>query len=407
MTGDEPPARRVRRRAYLTAVGAGLSGLIAGCTAPASDTGGTTAATTDGDSPAPVVETVAEPFTAPWSVVPLPDEERLLVTERIGELSLVTVADGATRTVSGVPDVYAQGQGGLLDIALHPSFPDPEWVYLTYSATDGTGASATHLGRGRLDPETATLDDFQQLHVAEPFVESTGHFGSRVTFGPDGYVYQTVGDRQFKDFGPDHTAQDLGTEHGVTLRLRPDGGIPDDNPFRGRTDARDAIYSYGHRNAQGLTVHPDTGALWASEFGERDGDELNVVRRGANYGWPVADNGCRYGTDDPVGVAHDERDDVVDPVYGWPCGSGGFPPSGMTFYTGETFPDWQGDLFVGGLASQYLARFTVSGTDVTEADQLLDGRGWRVRDVVQGPETGDLYVAIDDSEAPIVRLTET
>jgi quinoprotein glucose dehydrogenase len=304
-----------------------------------------------------------------------------------------------------VPSVYSQGQGGLLDSELGPSFSDSRWIYLTYSATNDVGESATHLGRGRLDVEAGTLDAFEQLHVAEPFVDSSGHFGSRVAFGPDGFLYQTVGDRQFKDFGPDHVAQDLTNELGTTLRLEVDGSVPEDNPFVDDPDARDAIYSYGHRNAQGMAVHPETGAIWQSEFGEQDGDEINVLERGGNYGWPVADEGCTYGSGEPIGVSHDDREDVVAPVYSWPCGSGGFPPSGMTFYTGSAFPEWQGDLFVGGLASQSLARFTVDGTDVTEAGQLLSSRGWRIRDVAQGVDEGALYAAVDADDAPIVRLT--
>jgi quinoprotein glucose dehydrogenase len=216
-------------------------------------------------------------------------------------------------------------------------------------------------------------------------------------------MYVTVGDRQFKNFGPDHVAQDPSNDLGTTLRLNPDGSVPDDNPFVDDPTAGDAVFSYGHRNAQGLAVHPDTGAVWETEFGERDGDEINVLRPGANYGWPVADESCRYGSDDPVGVPHDDREDVVAPVYSWPCGTGGFPPSGATFYGGDALP-WAGDLLVGGLASQYLARLRVDGEDVVEADPLLADRGWRIRDVAVGPD-GFVYVAVDAGDAPIVRLT--
>ncbi|WP_372478959.1 PQQ-dependent sugar dehydrogenase [Halomicrobium sp. HM KBTZ05] len=386
-----------RRRSVLATIAAGLA---AGCTGRSADR-----ATTTGDDAGVAVERVADSLTAPWSVTPLPGGEQLLVTERPGRLSLVSLPEGEQTTVSGVPSVHARGQGGLLDSELHPEFEETPWVYLTYASANGGGESTTALGRGRLNVDSGSLEAFERLHVAEPFVESNGHFGSRVAFGRDGTVYQTVGDRQFKDFGPDHVAQDLTTELGVTLRLEPDGSIPDDNPFVDEPAAADAIYSYGHRNAQGMAVHPDTGAIWQSEFGEQDGDEINVLRRGGNYGWPVADEGCTYGSGDPIGVAHADRDDVVGPVYSWPCGSGGFPPSGMTFYTGAAFPDWDGDLFVGGLASQSLARFTVDGTDVTEAEQLLSGRGWRIRDVAEGVDEGHLYVAVDAEAAPIVRLS--
>jgi quinoprotein glucose dehydrogenase len=242
------------------------------------------------------------------------------------------------------------------------------------------------------------------LHAAEPFVESAGHFGSRLAFDADDRLYVTVGDRQFKNFGPDHTSQDLTTELGTTLRFEADGRVPDDNPFVDDPEARDTVFSYGHRNSQGMAVHPETGDVWQSEYGEQDGDELNVVVRGGNYGWPVADEGCTYGSGQPIGVSHDERDDVVAPAYSWPCGSGGFPPGGATFYTGDAFPAWRGDLFVGGLAAQALGRFTVDGRSVTGADRLLADRGWRIRTVAEAPDTGHLYVAVDAGSAPVVRL---
>lgn len=300
--------------------------------------------------------------------------------------------------------MYAEGQGGLLDAAFHPGFPDEPWLYLTYATAGSDGESTTALGRGELDLEAGRLEGFEELYAVEPFVDSDGHFGSRVVFGEDGAVYVTVGDRQSKAFGPDHVAQDRTTGLGSTLRLEPDGSVPDDNPFADDSGVEGAIFSYGHRNAQGMTVHPETGAIWQSEHGEEDGDEINVVEAGGNYGWPVAGYGCRYGTDDPVGEESHERDDVVDPVYHWECGSGGFPPAGMTFYDGDS-EEWAGDLFVGNLAGGYLGRFAVDGTDVEEREPLLEGRGWRIRDVEVHPGTGALYVAIDDADAPVVRLT--
>ena len=353
------------------------------------------------------VETVADGFAHPWGLAFLPDDPVLLVTERPGELSLLDCADGTVRNVAGVPEMYSVGQGGLLDVTLHPEFPDDRWVYLTYSAANDEGESATHVGRGELDVAEGRLASFEQLHVAEPFVEGTGHFGSRVVFDEDGYLYVTTGDRQFKDFGPDHVSQDRSNELGVTLRLEPDGSIPEDNPFVDDPDARDAIYTYGHRNAQGMTVHPETGEIWQSEHGERDGDEINVIQRGGNYGWPVTHYGCTYAGGEPIGEKPHERDDVVDPVYYWECNTGGFPPAGATFYDGDAFPAWNGDLFVGNLAGQYLGRFLVNGTDVREVDPVLADRGWRVRDVAVAPDTGHLYVAVDDEDAPVVRLVPT
>ncbi|MFC7210131.1 PQQ-dependent sugar dehydrogenase [Natronoarchaeum sp. GCM10025321] len=349
------------------------------------------------------VETVATGLQSPWGIDFLPDD-RVVLTERVGATAIVAPETGDIERVDGVPDVSTAGQGGLLDVSLHPDYPEPAWLYLTYSGTDGAGATATMLGRGRLDPDAAVLTAFERLHVAEPFVESDAHYGSRVVFGPDGAMYMTAGDRQFKNFGPEHVAQDPTNELGTTLRLDPDGTIPDDNPFVDDPDVEDSIFSYGHRNPQGMTVHPETGDLWQSEHGEEDGDELNVIERGGNYGWPIATYACRYGTDDPVGDRPDEREDLVEPVYYWECGSGGFPPAGMTFYDGDAFPDWRGDLFVGNLAGRSLGRFAVDGREVTELDPLLAERGWRIRAVEAHPRTGHLYVVIDDEDAPLVRL---
>jgi len=386
------------RRAFLATGGLAFAGTLAGCSF------GDGGRQTNESDTGVAVETVAEGLESPWSITPLPGESQLLVTERVGRVALVDRESGTVRTVGGTPDVYAAGQGGMLDSTLHPEFPDEPWVYVTYSGANDSGESATHLGRGRLDVADARFETFEQLHVAEPFVDSDGHFGSRVVFGPDGFLYVTVGDRQFKDFGPDHVAQQTTNELGTTLRLTRTGEVPDSNPFVDEPDAVDSIFSYGHRNAQGMTVHPETGAIWQAEFGEQDGDEINILEAGANYGWPVADEGCTYGDGEPIGDSHADRDDVVAPVYSWPCGSGGFPPSGATFYTGEAFPDWQGDLLVGGLASQYLARFTVEGRTVEEASPLLADREWRIRDVVVEPDSGHLLVAVDAPDAPVVRL---
>lgn len=397
----------MNRRRLLSLAGLAGTGTLAGCAGRDGDgsDGPDGGATGDAEnSTAYAVETVAAGFSHPWAISFLPDGG-LLVTERAGTLDVVDPESGEIRAVDGTPDVDARGQGGLLDVTIHPGFPDPDWVYLTYSASNAGGDTTTHLGRGRLDPERARLDAFEVLHAAGPFVDSTGHYGSRVVFGGDGRVYVTVGDRQFKDFGPDHVAQDLGVELGKTLRLEPDGSVPDDNPFVDDSDARDAIYSHGHRNAQGLTVHPETGVIWASEYGEQDGDEINVIRRGGDYGWPVADEGCTYGEGDPIGVSHDDREDVIGPAYSWPCGSGGFPPGGLTFCTGRAFPAWEGDLFVGGLASRALGRLTVEGDAVTAENRLLTDRGWRIRTVAEDPETGHLYLAVDADDAPVVRLT--
>ena len=358
------------------------------------------------------VERVADGFENPWGLAFLPDDGRLLVTERPGRLSLVDPEDGTRSTVQGIPEVHAAGQGGLLDVAVHPEFPGGARVYLTYAATNDAGESATHVGSGQLSlaaDDSPALDGFEALHVAEPFVDSDLHFGSRATFGPDGALFVTVGDRRDTNFSPDHVSQDRSVELGSTLRLTSDGDAHPDNLFVDDAEAADAIYSYGHRNPQAMAVRPETGAIWQCEHGEEDGDEINVIERGGNYGWPVASEACRYGTDERVAPSHRERSDVVAPVHYWPCGSGGFPPSGAVFYDGDAFPDWRGDLFAGTLAGRYLGRFTVEGagatdTAVTEQEPLLSDRDWRIRALAVEPATGHLYVAVDDADAPIARI---
>ncbi|MBB6646974.1 PQQ-dependent sugar dehydrogenase [Halobellus ruber] len=396
------------RRRFLRAGLAAGTLAFAGCAAspPTSDgdgatNGGTTAPDDAGGDGTHEVETIVDDLDQPWGLAVAPDGATL-VTERPGGF-VRAAPDGTTTRIDGTPEVFAGGQGGLLDVALHPDYPDSPWVYLTYSVANGAGETTTRLGRGLLAPDGARLDDFEVLHTAEPFVESNGHFGSRVVFGPDDRAYVTVGDRQFKDFGPEHTAQDLTTDHGAVLRFEPDGSIPSGNPFVDDPDARDPIFSYGHRNPQGLAVHPGTGDLWEHEHGEQDGDEINILQQGGNFGWPVATEACTYGGGEPIGVSHDDRADVVAPVHYWPCGSGGFPPSGLAIYDGSASA-WSGDLFAGNLAGQYLGRFAVDGREVTEVGQLLADREWRIRAVTVGPDDG-LLVAVDADPGPLVRLT--
>ncbi|WP_277555850.1 PQQ-dependent sugar dehydrogenase [Halobaculum limi] len=401
---------RVSRRRVLAAVA--LSGSLAGCTGvlggnpgAASQSDSTPAEQTDTPESATSVE-ITEALTgisSPWGLAFLPDESGLLVTEQDGQLLLADVESGDQTELTGVPEVYARGQGGLLDVTLHPDFDANQFVYLTYSVA-GDGGSTTRVGRGRLERDAGRLAEFEPIYTARPFVESTGHYGSRALFDTEGYLYVSVGDRQFKNFGPDHVAQDLSNDLGSVLRLNDDGSIPDSNPFVDDSEASGAVFTYGNRNPQGLALHPETGAVWETEYGERDGDEINILEAGGNYGWPVADNSCEYGSDDSVGVPHDEREDVIAPVFGWPCGTGGFPPSGATFYDGDAFPDWRGDLFVAGTAKQYLAHFTVDGREVTEVASLLADRGQRLRDVTVSPVSGHLYVAVDADDAPIYRI---
>jgi len=296
----------MHRRQYLAVSGMGIVGLT-GCLGPDSEPA---VKPTRSES----VETVLDGLSNPWAIAVLPDDFRFVITERdVGRLSLVDRDNGTATQVSGIPEVDSAGQGGLLDVTVHPEFPTEPWLYLTYAAANNDGETTTHLARGRLNREDKALTDVEILYRAEPFFDRSNHYGSRVTFGPDGLLYMTVGDRQRKDFGPDHVSQDLANDLGTALRFEPDGSIPEDNPFVD-DEARDGIYCYGLRNSQGLTVHPETGELWVSDHGERDGDELVILEEGGNHGWPIAHYGCRYGTGAPVGDRPEEREDVVDPV---------------------------------------------------------------------------------------------
>ena len=325
----------------------------------------------------------------PWALAFLPDG-RLLITERSGRLNLVDPGDWSREPVSGVPPVDARNQGGLLDVVLHPRFEENRWVYLTWSGA-GEGGNATHLGRGRLQGNR--LEEFEVLFVATPFVDSTKHFGSRVVFDGDGHLFMTVGERGQRD-----RAQDLGDHNGSVLRLNPDGSIPPDNPFTGREGARDAIWSYGHRNPQGAALHPETGQLWIHEHGPRGGDEVNVPEPGLNYGWPVITYGREYYGPE---IGPDSKPGMEQPVLQW---TPSIAPSGMTFYTGEAFPRWRGDLFVGALKFQLLVRLELEDGRVVGEERMLQDAGWRIREVDQGPD-GYLYLLTESGDGKLVRLT--
>ncbi len=367
--------------------------LASGCLAPENQT--------EEDIPSVEVEEFVDELNSPWAITFVDDGEYALVTESSGELLLVNTSNGDYERFSNVPTVDDTGQGGLLDVEVHPDYPENEWVYITYSDED-EGGLATHLGRAEMDLETVELTNFETLYVAEPFQEGGQHFGSRIVFDDDDYLFFTSGDRGDKNFD-DHVSQNTSNSLGATIRLEDDGSVPVDNPFVDDEDVLDSIYSYGHRNSQGMTVH--NNEVWQSEHGEEDGDEINVVEAGGNHGWPITHTGCEYGTDNPVGDNPFENPDVVNPVYYWECNTGGFPPAGMTFYSGSVFSEWEDNLFVGNLAGQYLGRFEVNGDNVEEKDPLLEDEGWRIRDVEEDPNTGYLYVVVDGSNSPIVRIT--
>ena len=335
------------------------------------------------------VTTLAEGLDHPWGLAFLPDGD-MLITERDGNLRLFRDGILDPTPVPGAPRVAASGQGGLLDVVLHPRFAETRLVYLSYAGR-GTGGLGTEVARARF--AGGRLEGLQTIYVAKPKSSGGRHFGSRLAFGPDGLLYVTVGDR-----GSPDRAQDLNDPAGSVLRLTEDGGIPPGNPFAGQPGVRPEIYSYGHRNPQGLAVHPETGQLWAVEHGPRGGDELNLLAPGTNYGWPVITYGRSYvgfsigeGTSKP-GMAQPQR-------YWVPSIS----PSGLAFYTGAAFPEWRGNLFLGALSGQALVRLELDGAKVTHEERLLEDLDERIRDVRQGPD-GRLYLLTDSSDGMLLRL---
>jgi len=343
------------------------------------------------------VETVAEGLMEPWGMAFLPSGD-LLVTERGGTLRVVS--DGqVSAPVGGVPDVLYQGQGGLLDVALHPDFAETRMVYLSFSKPIGDGTEATTaVVRGVFDGEALT--EVEEIFEAES--RGRGHYGSRLVFDDQGYLFISVGDRQASPSGDleSHPAQDLSNHHGVILRLHDDGTVPDDNPFVGQAGALDEIWSYGHRNAQGLVIHPETDQPWVNEHGPQGGDEVNRIVRGGNYGWPVVGYGVNYRSGSAI---HEGtmREGMIHPEHVWVPSIG---VSGMIVYTGDAFPEWQGDLFNGGLSGTQIARLEMDGEEVVREETLLLDVA-RVRDLEQGPD-GYIYVALENEEAPsrLVRL---
>lgn len=341
------------------------------------------------------VETVTGDLSHPWAIAFLP-EGGMLVTEREGRLRHVSGEGTLSAPLSGVPAVETAGQGGLLDVALDPDFAANRLVYLSFSE-GGDGGNSTAVARGRLSEDLTALDAVEVIFSQSPKVDSSGHFGSRLVFDRDGNLFVTLGDRQSGAFRGE--AQNLGSHIGKIVRIRPDGSVPDDNPFVGRAGALPEIWAYGIRNSQAAALHPETGLLWEIEHGPRGGDELNVIRPGENYGWPVVTLGVEY-SGLTVGDGLKTAPGMIDAIYSW---TPVIAPSGMLFYSGEAFPEWRGNLFVGGLASTALVRLELDGERVVHEERLLEPLKQRIRDVAEGPD-GALYVATDEDEGRILRI---
>lgn len=340
------------------------------------------------------VETVAEGLEHPWALQFLPDG-RILVTERPGRMRMVASDGQLSPPVRGVPAVAAVNQGGLLDVAVSPDFATTRTLFFTFSEPRGQGQNGTAVGRARLVEEEAgaRLEDLRIIFRQQPAYSNGLHFGSRIALAPDGTLFVTLGERFQYNY-----AQDLSRHWGKVVRIGQDGSVPDDNPFAGRQDARPEIWSYGHRNPQALSFRPGTGQLWEGEHGPRGGDEVNIIRKGGNYGWAVIGYGVHY-SGARIGVGT-HREGMEQPVYYW---DPSISPSGMTFYTGDLFPGWKGNLFLGSLSAQHLVRLVLDGDRVVAEEKLLAELGERIRDVRQGPD-GALYVVTDSPRGRVLRL---
>jgi glucose/arabinose dehydrogenase len=336
--------------------------------------------------------TVARGLAQPWALAFLPDG-RMLVTERPGRMRIVTPDGRLGEPLQGLPPVDAKGQCGLLDVVVDPKFAENRWVYWTY-AEAGEGGNGVAVARGRL--QDRQLTEVQVIFRQLPKVASQLHCGSRLAFARDGRLLVGLGDR----FSRKDDAQNVANHLGKIVRIEPDGRVPADNPFVSRAGAAPEVFSLGHRNIQGLTVHPATGELWQTEHGPQGGDEVNVIEPGRNYGWPLVTYGRNYGTGTRIGE-EGPRPGFEQPLQWWAPVS--IAPSGMTFVTGARYPGWQGSLLVGALRAQTLVRLTLDGRKVVAQEQLLASLQKRIRDVRQGPD-GWIYLVTDGVEGQIIRL---
>ncbi|WP_423773989.1 PQQ-dependent sugar dehydrogenase [Aquipseudomonas alcaligenes] len=339
---------------------------------------------------------VAVGLEHPWALVFLPEGQGYLISERPGRLRLLDAQGRLHPPLGGVPAVFARGQGGLLDIALSPGFATDRLVYLSYAEADDEGQRAgTAVGRGRLKEDLSALEGFRVIFRQLPKLSEGIHFGSRMAFGADGQLYVSLGENNQRA-----TAQQLDKLQGKLVRLQPGGGVPADNPFLGREGVRPEIWSYGHRNPQGLALNPWSGQLWLHEHGPRGGDEINIPKAGRNYGWPKATHGINYSFL-PIPEAEGATVAGTEPPHHvWEKSPA---ISGMAFYSAERFPAWQHSLFIGALAGQALIRLQLQGDQVVHEERLLQDRGWRIRDVRQGPD-GFLYLLTDAPDGKLVRL---
>lgn len=331
----------------------------------------------------------------PWSLAFLPDNGGILITERSGQLRLWQAGKPLSPPLKGVPAVYAKGQGGLLEVALSPTFSQDRRVYLSFAEAGNEGKAGTAVGYGRLNHQGTTIENFKVFFRQQPKLSTGNHFGGKLAFDKQGHLFITLGENNQRP-----TAQDLSLHQGKIVRLALDGKVPKDNPFTHKSPAKPEIWSYGHRNPQGLALNPWTEVMWANEHGPKGGDEINIPQAGKNYGWPLATHGVNYS-----GLAIPEAkgthvEGTEQPAYYWEKSPG---ISGMAFYDAARFPTWQHSLFIGALAQKELIRLQLDGDKVIAEERLLGDRGERIRDVRVGPD-GYVYLLTDESDGKLLKV---
>jgi len=337
------------------------------------------------------IETVVDGLDHPWGIAFLPDGDSL-ITERSGKLRKITSGKLLEQAVTGLPVIKEKGQGGLLGIALHPDYKNNQLVYLSYAGQE-EGGYGTEVVRGKL--QGMKLNNVQKIFTALPKSRGGRHFGSRLVFANDGTLFISLGDR-----GKQDTAQDINDHRGSLIRINDDGSIPKDNPFIDRENAKPEIYTYGNRNMQGMALNIITGEIWTHEHGPQGGDEVNIMRAGVNYGWPVITYGVNYGIGTKIGEGT-HKHGMEQPIHKWVPS---IAPSGMTFYTGKQFSEWKGDLFVGSLKFGLLVRLEIHGNKIVGEERMLHGKYGRIRDVVEGPE-GSLYILTDEHDGKLLKIS--
>lgn len=342
------------------------------------------------------VATLAEGLKHPWALAFLPDNQGILVTERQGNLRVIGPEGRVGAPLNGVPEVWAKGQGGLLDVVLSPTFNKDRLVYLSFAEGGGEGGKAgTAVGRGRLSGDLSSLEDFNVIFRQEPKLSSGNHFGSRLVFDREGHLFIALGENNERP-----TAQDLDKLQGKVVRILPDGEIPKDNPFVGQKNVQPAIWSYGHRNQQGAALNPWTGQLWTHEHGPRGGDEINIPKPGKNYGWPLATHGINYSLMPIPEAKGKEVKGTVAPHHVWEKSPG---ISGMAFYDGGRFKPWDHNLFIGALATQEVIRLQLDGDRIVHEERMLGQLDARVRDVRVGSD-GFLYLLTDEEDGQLLKV---